>query len=258
VWRLAEVRARHQSGLAESAARVGLTLEADPGCGCRCTEEDPGHDDARDGRIRPRDERACDERPDERSDAFARARGDVRGEELVRCPGKRGEERILDRPDEGSGAGNERRKGVHEHDRPAVCDEGGGREDARGSNEVDARKHPIAAEPLDERRCERRGDDPRSDANGAQQADRERSAGVVRDHEQDDEERPVGGSSRGPRHLDPADRRVARDLSQCDSRRAKRPCMHGRDDPTPSAGVKGIYATATRGGVSTTQRPPRA
>ena len=204
---------------ADSATGVFRALEADARRRSSGAGEGSGDEQAGRGGAGCGDEQSGQERADERSDAFAGARGDVRRHQLAWRARERGEERALDRPNQRPCAGDDRRERVGRLDGQLGGDDERGRGGPRRPHEVDRSEHPITAIALHQCRRERGGDDRRNDSDGAEDPGRERSSGVVGDDEQDDEERPVGRGSRRPGDLDPANRAVSEDVSDRDGRR---------------------------------------
>ncbi len=216
------------------AACVRHALEANPGHCRRRAGEDRRHEHARCHGTRRRDEDSGEQGTGERSQSLAHARCDVGRDEL---PGRAREgrkQRGLDRPDEGSGAGDDGGEHVRQLDGKACRDDGSGGDGAEGADGVDGRENAIAPEADDEPRRERGGGDPRNDSDRAENPCRERASRIVGHDEEDDEERPVGGRSGRPGDLDPPNGCISEHLAYRDERRGGDVGRHLLHDPRSS------------------------
>ena len=197
-------------------------LEADSRYGCGRTGEGHGDNQARGDGPCPRHDDTGKERADERPEPLAGARCDVRSDELPGSLCERRKQRRLDRPDERADTRDRGGEHVHELDRQVGADGRRGQHRADTAHNVDPGENAIAAVTLDERgrkRCrQNRGDRPDRPEN----ADRERSTGVVHEDEEHDQECPIGCRTRRPRELEPPDGRVPQNIpKRCSCRRGE-------------------------------------
>ena len=212
-----ESKARRAIG-ADSATGVFRAFEADARRRRSGPGKGSGDEQAGRGGTGCGDEQSGQERAEERSDAFAGARGHVRRHQLAWRARERGEERGLDRPNQRPCAGDDRRERIGRLDGQVGRDDQRGRGSPCRAHEVDRSEHAITAISLHQSRRERGGDDRRDDSDGSEYPGRERPPGLVGDDQEDDEESPVGCGSGRPGDLDPANRPVSEHLSDCDDR----------------------------------------